>query len=655
MGLIFCSFNFNHYYIMKKHVYSIMALAGLLLASSCENSELNNIVPEGVENQQQGKLVRKEFSASVDNSASRTALEGETSVLWTKDDKIAVFGDGAAPGIFTTDIQENSRDATFSGEVSESADGSYKAFYPYQEGMTMNAGVLKFSLPSVQTATAGTFATMLNPAYAVTQGNALSFKNICSPVKITLTGNDLAKVSKIVLTASGTDRKLSGDMSFGFNNITIAPEASAVNTVSLEGSFEDGAAYYMIVSPGQLGVGSTFKFLSDNGSVIMTKTLKSEIVLKENFITDLGTFTVEKQTNYSMFEKGEIINIGGIAIQKQGENSVKIGDASVSGIKVEKVAATTTITEGGIYFIEPEVTGLKINVTSGEYLVVIGDDPLEYSKFDFTGGMTLNVEGGSYLLKNIEFNDLCGINKANNVQLMKNAKDIVFDGCSINTKFINDPKLHPSIHFLNIAGNVGSKEEPAYLKFENFIFCNSKLKLVNKTFAFVSLGQNPNQIGKFELRNNVFHTNANNISSASFKLFAVNQFENGGVTEHIIENNIFVNLIPANGYINGKIGSLNMKNNVFVQNNSATGNYIVLRRKDQDAVGYSGLTGTVQNNIGYIPGEVQWILNAGGTTGGNGFAQIEDLTASPFESFNFTDGTYVLKSEYSQYGPQTQD
>ena len=363
MGLIFCSFNFNHYYIMKKHVYSIMALAGLLLASSCENSELNNIVPEGVENQQQGKLVRKEFSASVDNSASRTALEGETSVLWTKDDKIAVFGDGAAPGIFTTDIQENSREATFSGEVSESADGSYKAFYPYQEGMTMNAGVLKFSLPSVQTATAGTFATMLNPAYAVTQGNALSFKNICSPVKITLTGNDLAKVSKIVLTASGTDRKLSGDMSFGFNNITIAPEASAVNTVSLEGSFEDGAAYYMIVSPGQLGVGSTFKFLSDNGSVIMTKTLKSEIVLKENFITDLGTFTVEKQTNYSMFDKGEIINIGGIAIQKQGDNSVKIGDASVSGIKVEKVDAATTITEGGIYFIEPEVTGLNINAS----------------------------------------------------------------------------------------------------------------------------------------------------------------------------------------------------------------------------------------------------------------------------------------------------
>ena len=153
----------------------------------------------------------------------------------------------------------------------------------------------------------------------------------------------------------------------------------------------------------------------------------------------------------------------------------------------------------------------------------------------------------------------------------------------------------------------------------------------------------------------MFHTNANNISSTSFKLYAASQFENGGVTEHIIENNIFVNLIPANGYINGKIGSLNMKNNVFVQNNSATGNYIVLRRKDQDAVGYSGLTGTVQNNVGYIPGEAQWILNAGGTTGGDGFAQIDELAASPFESFNFTDGTYVLKPEYSQYGPQTQD
>ena len=324
-------------------------------------------------------------------------------------------------------------------------------------------------------------------------------------------------------------------------------------------------------------------------------------------------YVVPKETYYKQFytDRKEL-TVGGIVLKNTAENTVTIGGETVNDIKID--------------------------------LVVIGNDPLEYSNFDFTGGMILSVEGGSYLFKNIEFNNLCGINKTNNVRLMKNAKDIVFDACSINTKFVQSDR---SLHFLNITGT-----QPAYLKFENFIFCNSKLKLVNKPFAFVSLGQNPNQIGKFELRNNVFHTNANNISSTSFKLYAASQFDNGGVTEHIIDNNIFVNLIPQNGYINGKIGSLNMENNIFVQNNSAADNYIVLRRKDQDAVGYSGLTGTVQNNIGYIPGEAQWILNAGGTTGGNGFAQIEDLTASPFERFNFTDGTYVLKSEYSQYGPQ---
>ena len=356
-------------------------------------------------------------------------------------------------------------------------------------------------------------------------------------------------------------------------------------------------------------------------------------------------YVVPKETYYKQFytDRKEL-TVGGIVLKNTAENTVTIGGETVNDIKIEKVDKATTITEGGIYFIEPEVSGLKINVTSGEYLVVIGNDPLEYSNFDFTGGMILSVEGGSYLFKNIEFNNLCGINKTNNVRLMKNAKNIVFDACSINTKLVQSD---PTLHFLNIVG-----ARPAYLKFENFIFCNSKLKLVNKTFAFVSLGANPNQIGKFELRNNVFHTNVANISSASFKLYAANQFDNGGVTEHIIDNNIFVNLIPANGYINGKIGSLNMKNNIFVQNNSAAGNYIVLKRKDGDTAGYSGLTGIVQDNIGYIPGEAQWILNAGGTTGGDGFAQIEDLTASPFESFNFTDGTYVLKSEYSQYGPQ---
>ena len=80
---------------------------------------------------------------------------------------------------------------------------SYLAFYPYDaEGVTYKDGAINFTLPYLQTAQAGSFATGTNPAWAQTTeaGGQLTFRNAAALVKFTLKAEDAAQVSNAVLT-----------------------------------------------------------------------------------------------------------------------------------------------------------------------------------------------------------------------------------------------------------------------------------------------------------------------------------------------------------------------------------------------------------------------------------------------------------------------
>ena len=352
-------------------------------------------------------------------------------------------------------------------------------------------------------------------------------------------------------------------------------------------------------------------------------------------------YVVPKKTYYKQFyTDGKELSVGGIVLKKTAENTVTIGGETVNDIKIEKVDKATTITEGGIYFIEPEVTGLKINVTSGKYLVVIGNDLEEYSKFDFAGGLIINSSNASFLCKNIAFDGPKGIGRTDNLQINKNADKVIFDGCTFDIK--ESSHSTKGTHFCPLDGLL----EDAYVTINSYEFYSCKFKLINKAFTLYQLGQNPADI-KFTVRNCVFYSSVN---SGPSKLCAKNI--NTGLGEHVIENNIFVNMRPNQGLINGDIKTLTLKGNVFAQENSFANNSFILRKRDKDNGDYPTMTGDVKDNIGYTNGAGLWKLHSAQDLTTKGFEEIEKITASPFESFNFIDGTYVLKSEYSQYGPQ---
>ena len=245
-----------------KHLFGALPLAALALSfTACGNDETFG-EPETMP---AGNQVTMTFTANAPAPAAgtRTSLVEGTQVYWTPEDVIGVYSctsevfDVEEPGSpFTTDLLAEAPTASFTGEATEGA-LQYIAVYPrdmfvacmWSPAMTM----LGFTLPPVQQAVEGGFATGLNPSLAMTadMGGDLSFKNLCALVKFRISGGDADELESVTLTdlggtgLSGTAQYLyapSMDMEMEF-------VMAVVPYVTLTGPFTTGTDYYFVVAP----------------------------------------------------------------------------------------------------------------------------------------------------------------------------------------------------------------------------------------------------------------------------------------------------------------------------------------------------------------------------------------------------------------------
>ena len=209
-----------------KHLFGALPLAALALSfTACGNDETFG-EPETTP---AGNQVTMTFTANAPAPAAgtRTSLVEGTQVYWTPDDVIGVYsctseefnvGEPGSP--FTTDLSAPAPTASFTGEATEGA-LQYIAVYPQDmfalclrsSGSTR----LGFTLPPVQQAVEGGFATGLNPSWAMTDdmGGDLTFKNLCALVKFSISGGDADKLESVTLTDLG-GTGLSGTALYGY-------------------------------------------------------------------------------------------------------------------------------------------------------------------------------------------------------------------------------------------------------------------------------------------------------------------------------------------------------------------------------------------------------------------------------------------------------
>ena len=272
---------------MKNSFRLAEALAVLAVLNACsqlhDSQELINSTVDRIRTSNRLVFTAKQES---DEHATRTVLDSDGAhVLWMPGDEISIFQEGSDPALFRCIDKQNVAIATFEGEITTRVitgdnEGSdlnakyYWGLYPYDANASYVDGLITTSLPSEQTAVAGSFDDDLFITIGRSETTEMPFFNVCSGIKFTLDRDDIRAVT---LTADG-GQALAGTFSVGFDEETGKPVVKeildGVSTITLtlagEGEcFQKETWYYFITLPQTLenegGVTFTFTLQDING------------------------------------------------------------------------------------------------------------------------------------------------------------------------------------------------------------------------------------------------------------------------------------------------------------------------------------------------------------------------------------------------------
>ena len=275
---------------MKKIRFTCFVAMMLLLAVGCGRTEERDPVVTGT------RTLKAVLESGPD---TRTYLSDPDSrgiyyPYWSGNEIIAVYVDGApSPDKYT--ITEGSGTATgvFTGTVS----GLEKvALYPYDAKADggLQGNVLNLDLPSEQPYKEGTFAEGAFPMVAVSNTDELSFKNLCSVLRLSMTGEAAVKSIRFVahdsgMTVSGkatvrTDYRSEPELVMDENGSNEV--ALACDFVPLDPS--RATDFFLVIPPGTYKGGFTVEIQTFSGSV--TRSTDADIVFKRSEIRSIPAF-----------------------------------------------------------------------------------------------------------------------------------------------------------------------------------------------------------------------------------------------------------------------------------------------------------------------------------------------------------------------------
>lgn len=179
---------------------------------------------------------------------------GSVPVLWSEGDAIAVLPqhlDHEPPFDdyrFAATVEGGaSSTATFTGRTEE-YDGDYFAFYPHEAlRKIMYREDIYFSIPSVQQAVAGGFASGVAPMWATAKSgeDTFRFAPLCALLKFSVEGEAVGDIVSVRMSAGGA---ITGDLCYDYEDDDWMSD-SPRREVTLEGRFVAGEDYYIVVAP----------------------------------------------------------------------------------------------------------------------------------------------------------------------------------------------------------------------------------------------------------------------------------------------------------------------------------------------------------------------------------------------------------------------
>lgn len=255
---------------MKK--FFILSVAALTALFSCTQEPIGP----------KDNLQKLTFTGVTD--AVKTTLQEDYSITWSTEDDITVFAGDNADGVSfdVTATARNGHEATFSGSAEASA--TYYALSPAQTGASISNGMISAVLPTVQTATANSFAPEANVSVATASDYVFQFKNTGALIAVK-PGNE--GITAIKLEALGGE-VLSGTAVIDPADGSLVSK-SGESYVQLEGSFTRETKYYFVVLPGTYAGG--FRITLFKGAEYARFSKSASATLERNGNLDLLTLT----------------------------------------------------------------------------------------------------------------------------------------------------------------------------------------------------------------------------------------------------------------------------------------------------------------------------------------------------------------------------
>lgn len=510
----------------RSKLIGLFSLAAFTFAvGGCQSmdDELGNLQNEQV---QQGDKVQVTFQAVVPNIASgesRTVLVNDQNVYWDGGDAIAIFpytvGNVSTDEYkFIADLPEGKKAPTarFTGYTDPYSE-LYTAFYPYElingyGWYNDTDGELYFTLPTFQSAQAGSFAKNLNPAWAqtYTMGGNLEFKNIGALVKITLA--DMVEGLESITLTDNAGKTLSGELVLNVSNpdapfLSEYKYGSAVGSVILQGVFEAGQSYYFVVAPTEsvFSEGFSLTFKKSDGTSFVKKGKAGAIAdLQSSQIVDLGEISLKNAVFATTITDLNFIaaveRATGIDWTKNEDGTVPITEGNVSKMKTIQDLDISDAGIQSLYGIQyfTELVTLKCN---GNQLIELDVTGLKNLKvLECTGNVIyrLDISGLSSLnellceeneLSVLDVSELSNLNTlscfSNNLSDLKLGPltQLKFLNCSYNNLTELDVSSLENLYEFNCSNNNLSVLDVSQLVNLEFLICDrnrlSELDLIN--------------------------------------------------------------------------------------------------------------------------------------------------------------------------------
>lgn len=407
---------------------NIFTLSSLAAFSACDVEETRN------------ESVATTLYADIEREGvTKTYLSGSDSgfyaTLWSKGDEIGVYSGNSTADLFKLTDGADSNSGKFAGSAGA---GDKTAVYPYSICGKLNGSAISVALPEKQTYRSGNISAGAYPMVATGNGSNLRFKNLCSVLKISVTG-DVA-VNSITFSANDKSVKSSGEATI----IVDAEEPKLVMSAGAGGSVEltcpsvalsDSQTDFFIVVPSQ-EYSSGFSLTIETYKGRLIKTTDKDITLKRSELYRInlscGNEKAEKKVifednrfkaclvaTYDKNNDGEISYEEAEEIRRIVVNTDTI--ASLAGIECMpnleflNCSGTREIDdENGGFIVNGSLVNLDVTKNTKLASLYCGNNNLDF--LDVSSNPSLDILGAS-------FNNLTSIDLSNSANLKELALD----------------------------------------------------------------------------------------------------------------------------------------------------------------------------------------------------------------------------------------